>query len=103
MGLTRADINSDAVFSAVKDIAERAKAEGMLVNFGGGISFDAVPFIQKLYPLNDRFETRKIIFRGGMMRQNSRQAFCSPWNLKHFTWKTSAPTMIVWQERIGSV
>ena len=65
MGLTRADINSDAVFSAVKDNAERAKAEGMLVNFGGGISFDAVPFIQKLYPLNDRFETRKIIFRGG--------------------------------------
>ena len=33
--------------------------------FGGGISFDAVPFIQKLYPLNDRFETRKVIFRGG--------------------------------------
>ena len=24
---------------------------------------DAIPFIQKMYPLNDRFETRKVVFR----------------------------------------
>ena len=62
MGLSRAEINGDQVFEATKDIAERCKVRGFQVNFGGGISFDAVPFIQKLYPLNDRFETRKVVF-----------------------------------------
>ncbi len=63
MGLTRAEINGDEVFKMTKDIAERSKKYGYKVNFGGGISFDAVPFICSLYPLNDRFETRKIVFR----------------------------------------
>ena len=62
MGLTRAVINGDEVFAATKDIAERCKKAGYRVNFGGGISFDAVPFICKMYPLNDRFETRKVVF-----------------------------------------
>lgn len=62
MGLSRAEINGDQAFEATKDIAERCKVRGFQVNFGGGISFDAVPFIQKLYPLNDRFETRKVVF-----------------------------------------
>lgn len=63
MGLSRAEINGDTVFAATKDIAEQCKNKGLTVNFGGGISFDAIPFIQKLYPLNQRFETRKIVFR----------------------------------------
>ena len=62
MGLTRAEINGDKVFEATLDIAKRSKAMGFKVNFGGGISFDAVPFIQKMYPNNDRFETRKVVF-----------------------------------------
>ena len=45
------------------DIAKRSRAAGYIVNFGGGISFDAIDFIKRLYPLNDRFETRKIVFR----------------------------------------
>ncbi len=63
MGLNRDVINSDQMFDATYDIAKRAKAAGYQVNFGGGISFDAVPFIQKMYPTNDRFETRKVVFR----------------------------------------
>lgn len=63
MGLSRSVINGDEVFAATKDIAERCKKYGYQVNFGGGISFDAVPFICKMYPLNDRFETRKVVFR----------------------------------------
>ncbi len=63
MGLTRDEINGDAVLAKTKDIAERAKANGFIVNFGGGISFHAIPFILNMYPLNDRFETRKVIFR----------------------------------------
>ena len=62
MGLSRDEINGDAVFAKTKDIAERSKAKGYIVNFGGGISFDAIPFIRKLYPANDRFETRKVVF-----------------------------------------
>lgn len=63
MGLTRADINGKEVFDVTKDIAQRSKKYGYKVNFGGGISFDAIPFICDMYPLNDRFETRKVVFR----------------------------------------
>ena len=62
MGLTRSEINGDEVFKATYDIAKRSKEMGYKVNFGGGISFDAVPFIRKMYPINDRFETRKVVF-----------------------------------------
>ena len=62
MGLERKEINSEKVFEYTYDIAKRAKERGYNVNFGGGISFDAIPFIQKMYPINDRFETRKVVF-----------------------------------------
>ncbi len=62
MGLTRAEINGDKVFEITRDIAKRSKEFGYKVNFGGGISFDAISFICQLYPLNDRFETRKVVF-----------------------------------------
>ena len=63
MGLSRKEINGQKVFDITKDIAERSKARGYKVNFGGGISFDAIPFICNMYPNNDRFETRKVVFR----------------------------------------
>lgn len=62
MGLSRSEINGDEVFNKAHDIALRSKAMGYKVNFGGGISFDAIPFIQRMYPNNDRFETRKVVF-----------------------------------------
>lgn len=62
MGLSRDEINGAEVFARTKDIAERSKAKGYKVNFGGGISFHAIPFITDLYPINDRFETRKVVF-----------------------------------------
>lgn len=62
MGLTREHINGEEMFEVTSDIASRCKNAGYRVNFGGGISFDAIPFIQRLYPLNDRFETRKVVF-----------------------------------------
>lgn len=63
MGLSRADINGDLMYEAAADFAKRAKAAGIIVGMGGGISFDAVPFIQKMASLIDKFETRKIVFR----------------------------------------
>lgn len=63
LGLSRAEINGERVFSGASDIAKRSKNQGYIVNFGGGISFDAIDFILKMYPYSDRFETRKIVFR----------------------------------------
>lgn len=63
LGLPRTEINSDFMFEQTMDIAKRSRERGYIVNFGGGISFDAIPFICKMYPVNDRFETRKIVFR----------------------------------------
>ena len=63
MGLTRSSINSEEVFEAAVDLAARSRNAGMTVNFGGGISFEAIPFILKFAPYADRFETRKVVFR----------------------------------------
>lgn len=63
MGLDRSNINEEKVFAITEDIANKAKKYGYKVNFGGGISIDAIPFIEKMFPKNDRFETRKVVFR----------------------------------------
>ena len=62
LGLTRADINSDLMLEKSIDMADRAHAAGIMVAFGGGISFDAIPFIQAMKGHADRFETRKVHF-----------------------------------------
>ena len=62
-GLSRAEINNDFMLEQVTDMAKRAKAAGIMVAFGGGISFDAIPFIQAMKPYADRFETRKVHFQ----------------------------------------
>ena len=76
-GLTRADINNDFMLEKVTQIAKQSKEAGLMVAFGGGISFDAIPFIQAMAPYADRFETRKVHFevtddakqlRGGIFR-----------------------------------
>ena len=61
-GLTRADINSEVMLEACIDIARRSKEKGLMVAFGGGISFDAIPFIQAMAPYAERYETRKVHF-----------------------------------------
>lgn len=63
MGLGREHINSDIMLEAAMDFAKRAKDAGLVVGMGGGISFDAIPFLLKMYPYIDKFETRKIVFR----------------------------------------
>lgn len=62
MGLSRADINSNVVLEACSHIASKAHQRGLLVGMGGGISFDAIPFISQMKGLVDKFETRKISF-----------------------------------------
>lgn len=62
LGLSRADINSDLMLEKCIDMADRAHDAGMMVAMGGGISFDAIPFVQAMKGHADRFETRKVHF-----------------------------------------
>ena len=62
MGIGRPEINSDKIFEASYTFASKAKKQGLKVGFGGGISFDAIPFIQKMDGVCDKFETRKIVY-----------------------------------------
>ena len=70
MGLSRKEINSDHVFEMTADLAKHAKQHGLVVGVGGGISFDAIPFLLKVNPYIDKFETRKIVFTAS---QNEKQ------------------------------
>jgi hypothetical protein len=63
MGLTKDQINSEAVFAVTKDFIERAKARGITAGFGGGFLIDAVPFAIRMAPIADKFETRKIVYQ----------------------------------------
>jgi hypothetical protein len=62
IGLSRKEINNDQVFEMAKVFAQKATQNGIKAGFGGGISFEAIPFIQKMIPYVTRFETRKIVF-----------------------------------------
>ena len=61
MGIMRKDIECDEVFEITKIFCEKAKSYGMISNFGGNIGIQSVPFIIKMYPYIDRFETRKVV------------------------------------------
>lgn len=63
MGLSRDYINGKEIFDASVEFATKAKKAGIVVGFGGGISFDAIPFIQEMKGLADKFETRKVVFK----------------------------------------
>lgn len=61
MGITRNNIESESIFEATREFSMKAKAKGLVTNFGGNIGVDSVPFIVKMYPYIDRFETRKVV------------------------------------------
>ena len=61
MGIPRARIECDEVFDATREFCEKARAAGLTTNFGGNIGIESIPFIQKMAPWADRFETRKVV------------------------------------------
>ena len=61
MGIARKDIESEPVFSATREFCEKAKSCGLTTNFGGNIGIETIPFIQRMEPFIDRFETRKVV------------------------------------------
>ncbi len=63
MGLTREDINSEAIFNVAYAVSEKAQKSGKKMVIGGGVSAQSLPFFKRLPPgALTRFETRKIIF-----------------------------------------
>jgi len=64
MNLTKAEINSEKIFDIAKSLFIILKRNGFKTAIGGGISAEAVPFIERLtYKLLDAFETRKVVFK----------------------------------------
>ena len=61
MGIERKDIESEPVFNATREFVTKAAKEGLTTNFGGNIGVESIPFIIKMSPYIDRFETRKVI------------------------------------------
>jgi 4-hydroxy-2-oxoheptanedioate aldolase len=63
MGLTREDINSDALFDVASELFTKAKAKGLECAMGGGVSADSLEFMRTLPDgCLDRYETRKVVF-----------------------------------------
>lgn len=63
LGLTPEHVNGEQVLDLALQAAAKAKARGMKVIVGGGVSVHALPFF-KAFPAGhlDRFETRKVVF-----------------------------------------
>ncbi|MGN0363523.1 MAG: aldolase/citrate lyase family protein [Bilifractor sp.] len=61
MDIERKDIESEPVFNATRKLCEKAKARGLVTNFGGNIGIESIPFIIRMNPYIDRFETRKVV------------------------------------------
>ena len=63
LGLTRESVNSQEILDLSLMAAAKAKAKGLQVVVGGGVSVHSIPFFAK-FPAGhlDRFETRKVIF-----------------------------------------
>jgi len=63
MGLTRDDINSEAVFVVAERLFAQAKELGLECALGGGVSADSLEFMRRLPEGHlDRYETRKVVF-----------------------------------------
>jgi hypothetical protein len=63
LGLSREAVNGEQVFKIAEDILIKAKKRGLRCVVGGGVAKEALPFLQKLSGVLDRYETRKVIFQ----------------------------------------
>jgi hypothetical protein len=63
MGLTREDINSEALFAVAGELFAKAKTKSLECALGGGVSADSLEFMRRLPDgCLDRYETRKVVF-----------------------------------------
>jgi hypothetical protein len=64
MGRNREYVNSDEIYSIVKNVFSKVKEKGLKLCLGGAISIDSLNFLKKLHSdgLLDKFETRYAIY-----------------------------------------
>lgn len=76
MGWGRDKINSQELLPYCLELAAKAKAKGLKVVVGGGVSVDSIPFF-RAFPVGhlDRFETRKVVFDAPQGINNPEIAF----------------------------
>ena len=77
MGISRKDIEKDTVFNATKEFCEKARQKGLTTNFGGNIGIESIPFIIKMCPFIDRFETRKVVLSKSQDEEFLKQAIAA--------------------------
>ena len=76
MGLGRDAVNSREVLDVCVTMAGKAKAKGLTVVVGGGVSVHSIPFFRAFPKAHiDRFETRKVVFRCPEALENQEEAF----------------------------
>jgi len=61
-GLGRESINSEIITTVCEEALKKIKQNNLKTALGGGISKEALPIIEKLSHLLDKFETRKVVF-----------------------------------------
>lgn len=61
MQIEKKDIECDKVFNVTSDFCQKAHNRGLITNFGGNIGIESIPFILRMCPYIDRFETRKVV------------------------------------------
>ena len=63
IGLDRSSIDSKVILDSCIYLSQKARENGLDSGFGGGITFNTIPFILKMFGLASKFESRKVIFR----------------------------------------
>jgi hypothetical protein len=63
MGLVRENVNDENIFQIISGVIAVARAKGLEVVVGGGVSKETIPFLKR-FPVGSiaRYETRKVIF-----------------------------------------
>lgn len=82
MGIERKDIESETIFNATKEFVTKAKSKNLITNFGGNIGIESIPFIIKMSPYIDRFETRKVVITKSDNEKFLRNAISSALNFE---------------------
>ena len=62
LGLGREYINTDKIMQYTRVMLEKARAHHIMAGVGGGISPEAIPVLEKLSDVVEKFETRKVVF-----------------------------------------
>jgi len=70
MGLDRTAVNSSRIFEITREVLVAARQKHLHTAVGGAISKESLDFIERLHQegLLDKFETRKVVFRGDSYR-----------------------------------